>query len=151
MDSKILQKIIEKGIGYNNVNLSNYLKESYGDLNLPDSLSKKIANAMAANLDFEITVPEIKLMLPFLDLKIAQLLKHKDFDPFKEQLRQKYPEQYTSQPFKYKGVVYYLYTKGRDFYIDAYIYSTAGYANLLEECLKKDKPLKYMYKKPVIK
>ena len=79
--------------------------------------------------------------------KIEDCLKHPDFNPFKEKLRERFPNQYGSQPFKYKETTYYLYHKGREFYIDSLIIKTLGFKELVEAHLKADKPLKYIYKK----
>jgi hypothetical protein len=94
----------------------------YSDLQINTNLKESIKKRIDSKKDFEISVSELQLIVPSFDKRIEELLKHPDFNPFKEELRAKFPEQYGNQPFEYKRTTYYLYHKGREFYIDALIY-----------------------------
>lgn len=118
----------------------------YSDLIISSGLKETLRQRIYAEQDFEVTVQELQQILPTLDKRIEELLKHPDFNPFKEELRQRYPEQYGSQPFKFKGTTYYLYHKGREFYVDSMIYGALGFKKLVEDHIAKNKPLKYVYK-----
>ncbi|PKW20873.1 hypothetical protein [Flavobacterium lindanitolerans] len=101
----------------------------YSELQINDSLKESIKKRIDSKKDFEISVSELKLIAPSFEKRIEELLKH----PFKEKLRLKYPEQYGSQPFVYNGTTYYLYHKGREFYIDGLIYKVLYFKKLVEE------------------
>jgi hypothetical protein len=119
----------------------------YSDLAINSILKESIKQRIYSEQDFEITMQELQEILPTLDKRIEELLKQPDFNPFKEELRQRFPQQYGNQPFEYKGTTYYLYHKGREFYIDSLIYGVLGFKKLVEEYIKANKPLKYVYKK----
>jgi hypothetical protein len=94
--------------------------------------------------DFEISTIELQTINIAFENRIDKLLKDKDFNPFKEELRKRFPTQYGSQPFEYKGTTYYLYSKG--FPIDELISRTIIFKNLVEEHINANMPLKYVYK-----
>jgi hypothetical protein len=119
----------------------------YSELKISSELKESIKQRIYVEQDFEITMQELQEILPTLDKRIEELLIHSDFNPFKEELRQRFPQQYGNQPFEYKGTTYYLYHKGREFYIDSLIYGVLGFKKLVEEYIKANKPLKYVYKK----
>lgn len=125
------------------------LTRSYNDfvdleinLNLKESIKQRIY----AEQDFELTVQELQQVVVSLDKRIKDLLKHPDFNPFKEELREKFPNQYGSQPFEFKGVTYYLYHKGKEFYVDSLIYGVIGFKKIIKDYVSANKPLKYIYK-----
>lgn len=122
------------------------LFNEYSELNISLELKENIKQRIYAEQDFEITVQELQQILPTFDKRIEELVKHPDFDPFKEELRQRYREQYGSQPFEFKGTTYYLYHKGREFYVDSIIYGVLGLKKLVEDHISVNKPLKYVYK-----
>lgn len=123
------------------------LFSKYDDLELTPNLKKSIKLRIDSKKDFEITIAEMKEIIFSLTKQVEQLLKHSDFNPFKEELRKRFPEQYGSMPFIYDGITYYLYTKGREFYIDSLIYTNQLFKKQLEEHILIEKPLKYIYKK----
>jgi hypothetical protein len=142
---KYFQNIINNGIEYSTI-MTNYLILEYNNIDINNNLRTKIKNSIAENSNFEIPISDFKPLLNALERRVEELLKHHDFNPFKEKLREQFPEQYGSQPFEYKGTTYYLYHKGREFYIDSLIYGVLGFKELIEEHIKSNKPLKYVYK-----
>jgi hypothetical protein len=125
------------------------LKETfdiYSDLEINENIKESIKNRIFSEKDFEIDIHEMLAMLPAFESRIDELLNHPDFNPFKEELRGQFPEQFGNQPFEYKGTTYYLYHKGRAFYVDSIISNTNGFKNLIEEHLRVNKPLKYIFK-----
>jgi len=122
------------------------LFNEYSELDISLELKENIKQRIYAEQDFEVTVQELQQILPTLDKRIEELVKHPDFNPFKEELRKRYPEQYGSQPFKFKGTTYFLYHKGREFYVDSMIYGALGFKKLIEDHIAANKPLRYVYK-----
>jgi len=120
--------------------------ERFAILKLNPAIEESIKQRIYAEQDFEVTVQELQQILPTLDKRIEELVKHPDFNPFKEELRKRYPEQYGSQPFKFKGTTYFLYHKGREFYVDSMIYGALGFKKLIEDHIAANKPLRYVYK-----
>ncbi|WP_027381234.1 hypothetical protein [Chryseobacterium daeguense] len=120
--------------------------ERFAILKLNPAIEESIKQRIYAEQDFEVTGQELQQILPTLDKRIEELVKHPDFNPFKEELRKRYPEQYGSQPFKFKGTIYYLYHKGREFYVDNMIYGALGFKKLIEDHIAANKPLRYVYK-----
>jgi hypothetical protein len=118
----------------------------YSNLNINTELKKSIKLRIYSENSFEININEISKMLPAFENRIDELLKHPDFNPFKEELRKQFPEQFGSQNFKHKGITYYLYHKGREYEIDRLIYNMIGFKKLLEEHIKANQSLKYVYK-----
>lgn len=118
----------------------------YFDLDINKELKKSIKDRIFSQNNFEINKNEISEILPAFDRRIDELLKHPDFNPFKEELRKKFPEQFGSQPFKHKEITYYLYHKGRESKIDSLIYNIMGLKKLFEEHIKANQSLKYIYK-----
>jgi len=125
---------------------SRQLFSKYSNLEINPNLKKNIKLRIDSKKDFELTISEMKELIFSLIKQVEKLLVHPDFNPFKEELRKRFPEQYGSQPFIYGGITYYLYTKGREFYIDSLIYSSLLFKKLLEEHVIINKPLKYVYK-----
>ena len=142
---KYFQYIINNGLEYGKI-INNYLILEYNNLKINDFLKIKIKNNIEQNSNFEVPMIDFNQLLNALENRIEKLLNHPDFNPFKEKLRERFPDQYGSQPFKYKGTTYYLYHKGREFYIDNLIINTLGFKELVEAHLKANKPLKYIYK-----
>ncbi|UEQ75365.1 hypothetical protein [Chryseobacterium arthrosphaerae] len=122
------------------------LFKEYSELGISLELKEDIKQRIYAEQDFEVTVQELQQILPTLDKRIEELVKHPDFNPFKEELRKRYPEQYGSQPFKFNGTTYYLYHKGREFYVDSLIYGVLGFKKLIKDHIAANKPLRYVYK-----
>jgi len=118
----------------------------YSKLKIAPKLKEVIKQRIYSEKNFEIDVEKLQILIPALNQRIEELLKHSDFNPFKEELRERFPEQYGNEPFVYEGITYYLYNKGREFYIDSLIYNTLFFKELLEEHVKLNKPLKYVYK-----
>ncbi|KFF09370.1 hypothetical protein [Chryseobacterium luteum] len=121
-----------------------FIKEPFLNLNISSDLKNNILQRIDAEQDFGITVSELHEILPTLDTRIEELLKHPDFDPFKEEKRKRFPQQYGSEPFEYKGITYYLYSKLNP--IDSLINRIIGFKKLIEEHTAVNKPLKYVYK-----
>lgn len=142
---KYYQLIINNGLEYGNV-ITNYLILEYENLEINSSLKNKIKNSVANKSNFDVPTSEFKFLLIALEKRIEILVNHSDFDPFKVKLREQFPEQYGSQTFNFKGTTYYLYNKGREFYIDSLIIKTLSFKELIEEHIKFNKPLKYFYK-----
>lgn len=117
----------------------------YSDLAINSNLKESIKQRIYSEQDFEVTIQELQEILPTLDKKIEELLNHPDFNPFKEELRQRFPQQYESNPFEFRGTTYYLYTK--TFPIDSLINRIINFKELLKEHILANKPLKYVYKK----
>lgn len=141
--SKYLERILENGMYYNSV-LSQYLISDFENLKISNLLKENIRTNINTNQSFEIPLLDFNEIQIALDQRIEELLKHPDFNPFKEELRQRFPEQYGSQPFEFHGKTYYLHTK--TFPIDSLIDRIIDFKELLEEHLKANKPLKYLYK-----
>lgn len=142
---KYYQHIMKNGLEYGKI-MTNYLILEYDNLNINDALKNKIKNNIAQNSNFEVPISDFNQLLNALENRVEKLLKHPDFNPFKEKLREQFPEQYGSHPFNFKGTTYYLYNKGREFYIDSLIVGALGFKELIEEHLKANRPLKYIYK-----
>lgn len=142
---KYFQYIIDNGLEYGNIT-TNYLILEYINLKINDSLKKKIKNSITQRSNFDISIPDLNQLLKAIDNRLENLVNHPDFNPFKEKLREHYPEQYGSQPLRFNGTTYYLYNKGREFYIDSLIIGTLGFKELILEHIKANKPLKYVYK-----
>ena len=140
---KYLQNIFERGMQYGPI-IKQYLIEEYKVLNFSSTFKNMIFENISRNQDFEILILEMQNIIPALENRIDELLNDKDFNPFKEELRKRYPVQYSSQPFEYKGTIYYLYSKG--FSIDSLISRTINFKNLVEEHINANMPLKYVYK-----
>ncbi|MEC3876496.1 hypothetical protein [Chryseobacterium salviniae] len=121
-----------------------FIKEPFLNLNISSDLKNGILQRIDAEQDFEVAVTELQEILPTLDTRIEELLKHPDFDPFKEEKRKRYPQQYGNNPFEYKGVTYYLYSKLNP--IDSLINRIIGFKKLIEEHIAANKPLRYVYK-----
>lgn len=118
----------------------------FSELKIKPVLQKSLKDRIVSEVDFEITVDELKELVPVLEEKIEQLLKHPDFNPFKENLRKKFPAQYESEPFNYKGTIYYLYSKGREFQIDRDLYNISEFKRRIEKHIEAGKSLKYILK-----
>ncbi|PAM95397.1 hypothetical protein B4N84_08985 [Flavobacterium sp. IR1] len=138
--------ILEKGIEYNDI-YQNYFILNFRILELNFEFENFIEECIKKKKDFELDILEMERIVKLLDLKVSNLLKHPDFNPFKEKLRNRFPEQYGSHPFIHGDTTYYLYAKGRDFYIDSLITNTLSFKELLLEHIKIKKKLKYVYKK----
>ncbi|MGG5210838.1 hypothetical protein ACQWU4_18110 [Chryseobacterium sp. MIQD13] len=141
--SKYLERILENGMYYNSI-LSQYLIYDYENLKISNLLKERIKTNVDSNQNFEIPLSEFSTIQIALDLRIEELLKHPDFDPFKEEKRKRFPEQYGNQPFEFHGKIYYLHTK--TFPVDSLIDRIIDFKELLEEHFKANKPLKYLYK-----
>ena len=142
---KYFHNIINNGLEYGKI-ITNYIILEYKNLKINDFLKIKIKNSITQNSSFEVPITDFNILLNALENRVEELLNHPDFNPFKEKLREQFPDQYGSQPFKYKGTIYYLYHKGREFYIDSLIINTLSFKELVEAHLKANKPLKYIYK-----
>lgn len=140
---KYLQLILEKGLSYGPI-IKQYLIEDFADLNLPKTIENKIVKGANSKQDFEISISELKIIFLAVEKRINQLINDPNFNPFKTELRKKYPEQYGNDAFHYNGTTYYLYSKG--FEIDALISSMASFRNVIENHIKLNKSLKFIYK-----
>lgn len=143
-NEKYLQNVFDKGLKYGPI-IKQYFIEECKTLQISSTIQNKVIENVSKDDNFEITILEMQSILPALEKKITELLKHPDFNPFKEKLREKFPEQYGSQPFEYKGTTYYLYHKGREFYIDSQIYRLLNFKKLVEEHIKANIPLRYVF------
>ncbi|UEQ75363.1 hypothetical protein [Chryseobacterium arthrosphaerae] len=141
--SKYLERILENGMYYNSI-LSQYLIYDYENLKISNLLKERIKTNIDSNQNFEIPLSKFSTIQMALDLRIEELLKHPDFDPFKEEKRKRFPQQYGSDPFQYKGVTYYLYSKLNP--IDSLIKRIIGFKKLIEDHIAANKPLRYVYK-----
>jgi len=145
-NEKYLQNVFDKGLKYGPI-IKQYFIEECKTLQISSTIQNKVIENVSKDDNFEITILEMQSILPALEKKIIELLKHPDFNPFKEKLREKFPEQYGSQPFEHKGTTYYLYHKGREFYIDSLIYRILNFKKLIEEHIKANIPLRYVFEK----
>lgn len=141
--SKYLERAIKNGIFFGSI-LKHYFTENFNDLSLSISLKEKTKVAVNNKTDFEIILAEFPEILLSLDDEIDKLLKSPDFNPFKEELRRNFPEQYSDYPFVYKGKTYYLYSK--TFPIDSQIISIINFKELINFHIKKNLNLKFVYK-----
>jgi hypothetical protein len=121
----------------------NLAYEVYADLTIAEELKLDIKQRVYSEKDFEVNAVELQKILPCLDEKIEKLLMHPDFNPLKEELRQRFPEQYDNEPFEYKGHTYYLHSK--TFAIDSQIYRIAEFKELVIEHILANEPLKYRF------
>ena len=117
----------------------------YKELEISTELKDKIKLNFETDSDFEINCSDLKKIKVAVEKSVDTIFKHNDFDPFKEKLRKRFPEQYGSDPITHKGITYYLYTKGREFYIDSLISSYLGHIELIDNLIKSNTPLKYYY------
>ncbi len=140
---KYVQLRIDKGYNYNNI-ITNFFIENYQSLALKPDLHNRITDKINEKADFELTVSEMVNIIPLLDLRIGELIRNPDFNPFKEKLRMQNPLQYESYPFFFNGEKYYLYPKGWE--VDMLILRTAGFKELLRAIVEANKPLKFKYK-----
>lgn len=124
---------------------SEYL-EIYEKLDIEKTLKEQIKEQIFSEKDFEIDVPILEILVNSFENRIDELLQHPDFNPFKEDLRKKFPIQYGEEPFEYKGVVYYLYHKGREFYIDSIIRNYVKRLLKMRDLIYLNEPLKYTFK-----
>lgn len=120
------------------------LKDFFTDLNIQSALKNTILQRIDTEVDFEIAVSELQQLVPALSARIDELVVDPKFDPFKERLRKRYPTQYGSNPFNWKGVTYYLYVKTN--HIDSEISRINSFLVLIQEFINQNKPLKYIYK-----
>lgn len=121
-----------------------FIKETFLNLNISSALKNSILQRIDAEADFEITVSEIQQLAPALSARIDELVVDPSFNPFKERLRQRNPVQFGSNPFIWKGVTYYLYSKTNP--IDSEINRTSDFLELIQEFINHNKPLKYIFK-----
>lgn len=142
-ESKYLERVVKNGLFFGGI-LKHYFTENFNDLSLSKSLKEKIKIAINNKKDFEITLNEFPEILLSLDNEIDKLLKSPDFNPFKEELRRDFPEQYSDSPFVHKGKTYYLYSK--TFPIDSQIISIINFKELINFHIKKNYNLKFIYK-----
>lgn len=141
---KYLQQGMDKGFSYNSI-ISNVFFQIYKTLNLNPDLEKRITDKLNQKVDFELSVSEMKGIIPLLDNTIETLMKSPDFNPFKEALRKKSSLQYGSYPFVFNGTTYYLYPKG--WKVDRLISNCGGTKDMFKSFIKADKPVKFKYKK----
>lgn len=123
----------------------------YEKLDISKKLKQEIKDKIFLKKNFIIEIPILKILVHALEVKIEELLKHPDFDPFKEELRSRFPAQYSSYPFEYKGVIYYLYYIGRNFYIDNLISEYSKRSLIMKELIQLNEPLEYTFKYSYIK
>ena len=121
-------------------------KETYSSLNISESLKEKIKELLFSGEAFDVeTVDMLVLRQAFVE-RIAELVKHPDFNPFKEDLRRRYPKQYGNEPFEFDGVTYYLYNKGSDFYIDHIIRDCDKRIGLIDYFIERGEPMRYTFR-----
>lgn len=142
-ESKYLERVVKNGIFFGSI-LEHYFIENFNNLGLSKKIEEKIENAISDRKNFEIPQEEFTKILYHLDLEIDKLLKSPDFNPFKEELRRNFPEQYSDSPFVYKGKTYYLYSK--TFPIDSQIISIINFKKLINFHIEKNYNLKFIYK-----
>lgn len=123
-------------------------KEIYEPLDLglqfKEMLKQKILSEQEE--DFQLEISDLRLIISAIEKKIEKLLKEPDFNPFKEELREFFPSQYSSYPFNFKGTTYYLYTKGSEFYIDSLINDYKIRLDYFTECINNNKVIKYEFR-----
>ncbi|WP_452219677.1 hypothetical protein, partial [Lacinutrix salivirga] len=93
-------------------------EETYESLNISNNLKQNLKQNLFSEEAFEVSKEDMKTLKQAFYKKIEELVKHPNFNPFKELLREQYPKQFGNEPFKFNGITYYLYNKGSDFYID---------------------------------
>ena len=143
-EQKYLEYIVNRGLTFGSKR-PHFLIEYYKELELSSQLILKIQEAIANKSNFEIVISEFSELKKVLDKKIEKLLKHPDFNPFKEELRRNYPEQFSSYPFKYNNVTYYLYPKLENSEIDGKIMDINSFIDILNHHQKVNIPLKFLY------
>ena len=140
---KYLELIFEKGLSFGPRG-GTYLTESYEELVIPSSIRSLIKSNFESKSDFEIPILEFSEIKKAINKRIEKLLKHPEFDPFKEELRKKFPEQYGSNPFIFNGKTYYLY--GKTMPIDSDIERATSFLKLIDDHEKENTSLKFKYK-----
>ena len=142
--SERMRLIIERGINYRSLESSPY--ERFLEWGINSSLINTIKTSAEAKQDFQIEVADLEHVIGIMKEQVEQLLKHPDFDPTKEELREKYKIQFESYPLEWNGNLYYLYPKGGRFPIDEKISSLVGFMNTMKAHIQENSPLKYNYR-----
>jgi hypothetical protein len=119
--------------------------EFFNSLEIPDAVKQKLIRQLNAEVDFEISTIDLETLVPALDKKIETLLKHPDFDPYKERFRERYPDPSGVFPFRFKDNLYYLRFKGPTTEIDVEIFTIISRKGMMLEFIEANKPLKYTY------
>ncbi len=91
---------------------SNGAYDMYEYLSLNNDLKSDIKDKIKNRKDFSISIEQLKLIKESNINYLKVLLGNPEFDPFKEILREKYPEQYGEEYIDFEGVRYYVRGKG---------------------------------------
>lgn len=141
---KYLDLVVNRGLTFGDIS-HHFLTDNYRELELSSELNNRILEAIEMKSNFEILISEFSELKEALYKKIEELLKHPDFDPFKEELRKHSPEQYSSYPYTYKGVTYYLYFKAIPSDIDSSIMQINSFIEIIDYHKKVNSSLKFVY------
>ncbi len=102
-----------------------------------------ITENVSQNKNFEINYFELEEVVSALQNRMNNLFIHPEFDPFKENLRKRFPEQYGSMPKVHNGITYYLYPKG--FEVDSLIINVESFLSIVNEYIKAKKKIQFTY------
>ena len=140
---RYLELLFENGLSYGPKGGS-YLTENYEDIDVSAEIKSLLKSSIESNSNFEIPEHHYPHLIDVLNQNIETLLTHPEFDPFKVELRQKFPEQYSSYPFEFNGTTYYLY--GKTFAIDSEIERIANLIDIIKEHKKEGVSMRFFYK-----
>lgn len=122
---------------------TNYFFERYfKDLDLNKELRESLKLRIDAESNFELSIKELKELSDALKKRIDEILNDDEFNPFKEGLRERYP-QYGDYPLEYNNKVYYPYSKGGEFPLDLIFESLAVYKEQVENHIAENKRMKH--------
>ena len=121
-------------------------EHTYVPLNIPEDLKGRLKDQILLGEAFDVEVEDMLVLRQAFVERIAELVKHPDFNPFKEDLRRRYPKQYGNEPFEFDGVTYYLYNKGSDFYIDHIIRDCDKRIGLIDYFIERGEPMRYTFR-----
>ncbi|WP_299883584.1 hypothetical protein [uncultured Lacinutrix sp.] len=123
-----------------------FFERYFQGINIGNDLKTSLKNKIDSSIDFAIPVSELILINEAIENKIDELISHPEFNPYKEQLRKKFKEQYESNPFVYKGKTYYLFSKGGEFAIDREIEVINSYNKQVKAHIENDVGFKHLFK-----
>lgn len=135
--------VLNNGLTFGEI-FGNYLFDKYREFEFSQPLTSKLKGGFENNSDFNLSLPEMQEIIDKTEKLIENLLCHEDFDPSKEELRKKFPSQF-SQKFYFRGKEYYLYPKGSEFLIDGEIFSAYNFIQLLTWFINNGEILSFKY------
>ncbi|WP_336686047.1 hypothetical protein [Chryseobacterium bernardetii] len=124
-------------------NITNIV-DFFNSLSISTALKNNIIQRINLKSNFELNLSELQQLKPAIIQSINILLSHPDFDPFKEKLRMRYPNQFNNFPFIWNNTTYYLYPKSNK--IDSEILKYNKILDVINEYINENKILKYIYK-----